>query len=53
MKRRALKAGTYGKTGRDYYRLNERAAAQRRGVWTITILVAFILVVVIIREVIA
>jgi len=51
MKKRALKVGTYGKTGREYYRLHERAAAQRRAVWTITILVVFILAVVIIRGV--
>ena len=51
MKKRAFKVGTYGQTGREYYRLNERAAAQRRSVWTITVLVAFIVAVVIIREV--
>ena len=47
MKRRALKVATYGKTGREYYRLHERAAAQRRAVWTITVLVVFIVAVVI------
>lgn len=51
MKRRALKVATYGKTGREYYRLHERAAAQRRAVWTITVLVVFIVAVVIMREV--
>ena len=53
MKRPALKVGTYGKTGRDFYRLQERAAAQHRAKWTIIVLVVFILAVVFVREVIA
>ena len=51
MNRRAMKVATYGNTGREFYRLHERAAAQRRAVWTITILVVFILGVVIIEAV--
>jgi hypothetical protein len=51
MKKRALKVGTYGKTGREYYRLHERAAVQRRATWTIAVLVVFIVAVVIVREV--
>jgi hypothetical protein len=53
MKRRALKVGTYGKTGREFYRLQEREAAYHRGKWTIIVLVLFILAVVVVREVIA
>ena len=52
MKKRALKIGTYGKTGREFYRLNEKAAAQHRAKWTIIVLLVFILGVVFIREVI-
>ena len=51
MKKRALKVGTYGKTGREFYRLEERAAAHYRARWTIIVLLGFILAVVIIREV--
>jgi hypothetical protein len=51
MKRRALKVGTYGKTGREFYRLKEREAAYVRARWTITVLVVFILAVVFVREV--
>ena len=51
MKRSESKVGTFGNTGREYYRLHERAAAQRRAVWTITVLVVFIVAVVIVREV--
>jgi hypothetical protein len=51
MKRRALKVGTYGKTGREFYRLQERAAAQHRAKWTIIVLLGFIAAVVFIREV--
>ena len=52
MKKRALKIGTYGKTGPEFYRLNEKAAAQHRAKWTIIVLLVFILGVVFIREVI-
>jgi hypothetical protein len=52
MKKRALKIGTYGKTGREFYRLNQKAAAQHRAKWTIIVLIVFILGVVFIREVI-
>jgi type IV secretory pathway component VirB8 len=51
MKKRASNVGTYGNTGREFYRVHERAAAQRRAAWTITILVVFILAVVIIGAV--
>ena len=53
MKRRALKIGTYGKTGREFYRLQERAAAQHRAKWTIIVVAVFILAVVLVREVVA
>ena len=51
MKRRTSTVATYGKTGREYYRLHERAAAQRRSVQTITILAVFILAAVIVAGV--
>jgi len=51
MKKRTATVATYGKTGREYYRLHERAAAQRRSIQTITILVLFILAVVIVAGV--
>jgi hypothetical protein len=51
MKKRTSNAATYAKTGREYYRLHERATAQRRAAWTIAVLVVFIVAVVIVREV--
>lgn len=51
MKKRPSRVATYGNTGREYYRLHERAAAQRRATQTITILAVFILAVIIIAGV--
>ncbi len=51
MKRSNSKVGTFGKTGREYYRLHERAAAQRRATQTIAILTVFILAVIIVAGV--
>lgn len=41
----------YGKTGRDYYRLKERAQAQRRAANTIAAMVVFIALAVILKAV--
>jgi hypothetical protein len=51
MKKHTPRVGTYGNTGREYYRLHERAAAQRRATQTITILAVFILAVIVVAGV--
>lgn len=35
----------YGETGRDYYRLEEKAARQQRAAWTIAAMGIFLLAV--------